>query len=503
MPPGDFPAGGHRPQAEEVARVGRDCGGIGHAEESPAHRYFRLNAYLDGLACGISNDQRDGQSLAWFDAEFRGVQSAQMFDAVGGPEAAVVVPRTAELEGGRGWLARRVAGSALVGDTLRHNAGEHVISNGGRVHERFAQDEARRLQQRNRMLEPFGAMFAHGLLHAAAALGTVNDEFFGRDLTVRDVAPGRDVRSSVLRALAVEELGMRGVREVVDFLGLPRAEAIQAVLILRRLGGWGDLLGKGGRVAGEIERLGRKDSGCLMVAVVFSGDAKRKPRKDYGRAGEADKAHETVETIAVLTGGQGFEGVLGGGVGSIQIPHIDHAERGRGTHRLHDADVPHGRRLLGSNHVDAAIAAGGPDNGDPLARVDLSRHVRGRHDLVVGVGYDHEDVGLEALVGWAVVARVRIVVAHLGRRLRPSEGLRSDGGEQTEKEKLLRRGENSACCYETPPRMMVCASIGYNGPRPIAVTVLNRYAQSACAQSACLRPFSNRFRILVQLVHGY
>ena len=57
-----------------------------------------------------------------------------MLDAMCGPKAAVIVPRATEFDQGRGDLSGDVAGSGLIRDAFRHNAGEYIIGDGSRLH---------------------------------------------------------------------------------------------------------------------------------------------------------------------------------------------------------------------------------------------------------------------------------------------------------------------------------------------------------------------------------
>ncbi len=187
------------------------------------------------------------------------------------------------------------------------------------------------------------------------------------------------------------------------------------------------MFGKRSRVARQIECLGCKHTGRLVISVILSGGEVGQEGEDDGRPRQSHDAHQLVKAGAVSPVLERVKDILADRIAASEEPHVRNSEIAHRLASFDFANVAHGHGLLGANFVDAAFAVGSEYHGNALVLVIyFARQVGFDQGFIIGMRDHKQDVGLEARIGGTVVGQVaiRLKVAGLlcGRRVAAEHG---------------------------------------------------------------------------------
>ena len=189
---------------------------------------------------------------------------------------------------------------------------------------------------------------------------------------------------------------------------MPRTQAFGEIADAASIAWRGDLLRKTRGIARQIESLGSDDSRCLVVVVVFAGDVIRQPCQDHFGTRQSDQAYGFAECGAMIPGLERTEHVLAGRIGTVEKPGVHHAKE---LERPAALDFPLGAEsssLLVTREITATVAARSIDHGHALVLVeDGFGQIRRDHGLIVGMGDNHQNICLVAVVRTGAGGRLR------------------------------------------------------------------------------------------------
>src|SRR5215471_19067746 len=136
-----------------------------------------------------------------------------------------------------------------------------------------------------------------------------------------------------------------------------------------------------------------------MVAVILAHEECRQPGYDHVWARKANNAYQVFQTCAMMPASQRLPHVLGGGVPSIQEPHILDPQLGESMAQFHLSRSPERLSPFGSHVIVSSLTARHINGGHLLTLIQQLNQVSRSPGLIVRMSHNQQHIGSETIVG--------------------------------------------------------------------------------------------------------